>query len=161
MPPACFLNAPTDSHDSDVGHWFGMTEREYPDGMTGRDRIPQGYLFRFAPLRSSSAPTEEPRRIFVGAGDPARPTGKCVSLDNAVEDKLDATAAQPPRSEAKNMPPACFLNAPTDSHTSDVGHCLGMTGVSSVVIARWRSRRNDRNGFPHKFKGAARRSFFL
>ena len=41
MPPACFLNAPTDSHDSDIGHCLGMT---------------------------------------VGAGDPARPPGKCVSL---------------------------------------------------------------------------------
>ncbi len=25
------------------------------------------------------------------------------------------------------MPLACFLNATTDSHDSDIGHCLGMT----------------------------------
>ena len=41
----------------------------------------------------SPAHTEEPRRIFVGAGDPARPMGKCVSLDSAVEVKVDAAAA--------------------------------------------------------------------
>ena len=108
MPPACHCEEgkarrgnlrirDTDSHTSDVGHWFGMTEREYPDGMTEEDRQTgadtQGYLFRFALLRSLSAPTEELRRIFVGAGDSARPTGKCVSLGGAVEVKMDATAA--------------------------------------------------------------------
>ena len=46
--------------------------REAETYIRGAD-IPQGYLFRFAPLRSSSAPTEGKRKMFVGAGDPARP----------------------------------------------------------------------------------------
>ena len=41
MPPACFLNAPTDSHTSDVGHWLGMTGTErtadYRKNVVGRD----------------------------------------------------------------------------------------------------------------------------
>ena len=36
----------TDSHASDVGHWLGMTPLR---GVRGD--APQGYLFRFAPLR--------------------------------------------------------------------------------------------------------------
>ena len=31
-----------DSHTSDIGHWFGMTERERSDGMTGRGGYPKG-----------------------------------------------------------------------------------------------------------------------
>ena len=41
MPPACFLNAPTDSHTRDVGHWLGMTGTErtadYRKNVVGRD----------------------------------------------------------------------------------------------------------------------------
>ena len=44
------------------------------------------------------------------------------------------------------MPPACFLNAPTDSHASDIGHWLGMTRRGDVGIAPYKAISKARRG---------------